>query len=70
MLERAGLHPEDYEALQLDFDEWIDETIGPNARQLGRDENYMYLYAFPTDMRWSRPPRKPNTSITSTATPC
>lgn len=42
----------DYEALQLDFDEWIDETIGPNARQLGRDENYMYLYAFPTDMRW------------------
>ena len=43
---------EEYEArYQQDFDTWAEDYLSPLDLQLGRDESYMYICQFPTDVR-------------------
>lgn len=44
---------EEYEArYEQDFETWVDGRLIPTDRQMGRDDSYMYIYRFPTDVRY------------------
>ena len=44
---------EEYESLYgREFDTWVEGGLLPTARQLGRNDSYMYLFEFPSDVRY------------------
>lgn len=49
----AAYSREEYEAwFGRDFDTWVEGGLLPTSRQLGRDDNYMYLFEAPSDVRY------------------
>lgn len=44
---------EEYEArYEQNFETWVEGRLTPTDRQMGRDDSYMYIYQFPTDVRY------------------